>query len=72
MHAYIPNNIGLNSRNYYSWMREIHMVKTMKIIVCIRRIISGSLGKPRNLLSLEVQNVIREGKSKHVICHNDH
>jgi hypothetical protein len=53
-------------------MREIHMVKTMKIIVCIRRIISGSLGKPRNLLSLEVQNVIREGKSKHVICHNDH
>jgi hypothetical protein len=53
-------------------MREIHMVKTMKIIVCIRRIISGSLGKPRNLLPLEVQNAIREGKSKHVICHNDH
>jgi hypothetical protein len=36
-------------------MKEIHMVKMMKIIVCTKRTISGSLGKPKNLLPLEVE-----------------
>ncbi len=43
LHAYIPNNSRLNSRNCYLWMREIHMVKTMRIILCIRRTINESL-----------------------------
>jgi hypothetical protein len=31
-------------------MREIHMVMMMRIIFCTRRIVNGSLGRPKNLL----------------------
>jgi hypothetical protein len=48
------------------------MIKMMRIIVYTKRIIGGSLGEPKNLLPFEVQNAIKEGKSKHVICHNSH
>jgi len=37
------------------------MVRTMKIIVYTRRTINGSLGKPKNLSPLKVQNMIKEG-----------
>jgi hypothetical protein len=53
-------------------MKEIYMVRMMIIIVCIRRTISGSFGKPKNLFPLKVQIAIREGKSRHVICHNNY
>jgi hypothetical protein len=69
MHAYIFYNIGLSSKNCYSWTREIHMVRTMRIIVCTRRTINRSLGKPKNLLPFKVQSVIKEGRSRSVICH---
>jgi len=36
-------------------MKEIHTVKTMGIIVSTRRTINMSLGKPKNLFSLEVR-----------------
>jgi hypothetical protein len=53
-------------------MDEINShVRTMRIIVYIRKTISGSLGKPKNLLPLKVWNVIKEGRSTHVICHNN-
>jgi hypothetical protein len=45
-------------------MREIHTIKIMKIIVYTKRTINELLGKPKNLLPLEVQSVIREGRSK--------
>jgi hypothetical protein len=35
-------------------MKTIHMVKMMKIIVYTKRIISESLGRPKNLLPFEV------------------
>jgi len=70
LHAYIPNNIGLNNMNYYSWTRKIHMVKTMIIIVSTKRTINKSLNKPKNFLPFEVRNAIEEGRSKCVICHN--
>jgi hypothetical protein len=46
--------------NYYSRTRKIHTIKTMKIIVYTKRTINGSLDRSKNLLPLEVQNVIRE------------
>jgi hypothetical protein len=46
--------------SYYSWMKGIHMGKTMIIIVCTWRTIIGSLGKPKNLLLLKVRNVIKK------------
>jgi hypothetical protein len=52
--VYIVHNIGFNNRNNYSWKKEIHMVKTMGIIINVKRIISRSLGRPKNLSSLEV------------------
>jgi hypothetical protein len=48
------HNIGFNKRNSYSWMKKIHMVWTMGIIVNARRIIIRSFGRPKNLFSLEV------------------
>jgi hypothetical protein len=48
------------------------MVKTTRIIVYTRKTISGSFGKPKNLLPLKVQSVIKEGRSGHVICQNNH
>jgi hypothetical protein len=51
--VYIVHNIGFNSKNGYSWMREIHMVKMMGIIVSIGRIINRSLGRPKNLFSFK-------------------
>jgi hypothetical protein len=48
------------------------MVKMMRIVVYTKRTINGSLGRPKNLLHLKVQNAIKEGKSKHAICHNNH
>jgi hypothetical protein len=47
------------------------MVKTIRIIVYTKRIISRSFGRPKNLLPLKVQIVIREGKFEHVIYHNN-
>jgi hypothetical protein len=35
-------------------MREIHAIRTMGIVVNTMRIIGKSLGKPKNLFSLEV------------------
>jgi len=52
-------------------MREIHTIKTMKIIVYTKRTISGSLGKPKNPLPFKVWNVIKEGRFKCVICQNN-
>jgi hypothetical protein len=52
--VYIVNNIGFNSMNGYSWTREIDMVKTMGIIVSVKRRISKSFGRPKNLFSLKV------------------
>jgi hypothetical protein len=52
-------------------MKEIHTVKTMRIIVYIRRTINESLGRSKNLLPLEVWNMIKERGSKCVICHNN-
>jgi hypothetical protein len=72
LHASIPNNIGFSSSNFYSWMKKIHTIRMMKIILYTKRTISRSLGRPKNLLPFEVQNMIRKGKSKHVICHNSH
>jgi hypothetical protein len=53
--VYIVHNIGLNNKNYYSWMREIHIVKTMGIIINTKKTIDKSLGKPQNLFSFEVR-----------------
>jgi hypothetical protein len=53
-------------------MREIHMVRTMKIIICIERTIGMLLGRPKNLFPLKVWSAIKEGRSKHEICHNSH
>jgi hypothetical protein len=50
-------------------MKEIHMVRMMKIIVYTKRTINELLGRPKNLLPLKVRNAIKEGKSKRVICH---
>jgi hypothetical protein len=47
------------------------MVKTIKIIVYTKRTINRSLGRSKNLLPLEAQNMIKEGRSKLVICHNN-
>jgi hypothetical protein len=52
--VYIIHNIGFNNKNSYSWAREIHIVKTMGIIVNARKTISRSFGRPKNLFSLEV------------------
>jgi hypothetical protein len=41
-------NIGLSIKNCYLWMREIHMVKMMKIIVYTKRIIDAP---PNSLLN---------------------
>jgi hypothetical protein len=41
-------------------MKEIHMVKTMGIIVYPRRAINRSLNKPKNLFTLEVWKAIYE------------
>jgi hypothetical protein len=35
-------------------MRKINMVRTLGIIVNVRRAISRSLGRPKNLFSLKV------------------
>jgi hypothetical protein len=67
----MPIFLIINNMNYYSWMKKIHMVRMMIIIVCTWKTINGSLGKPKNLLPLKVQNAIREGKSGHVICHSN-
>ncbi len=61
LHAYILDNIGFNNRNGYTWMKEIHMVKMMGIIVYPRRTINMSLGKPKNLFTFEVWKAIYEG-----------
>ncbi len=50
---------------------KIHIVKTMKIIVYIRRTINVSLSRPKNLLPFKVWNVIWEGRFRCVICHNN-
>jgi hypothetical protein len=53
-------------------MREIYIVRMMIIIVCTKRTMNGSLGRPKNLLPLEVWSRIRKGRSRSVICHNNH
>ncbi len=72
LHAYIPNNIRLNNKNCYLWTREIHTVRRMKIIVCTRRIINESFGRPKNLLPLKVRSVIRKGRCRCAIYHNNY
>jgi hypothetical protein len=72
LHAYILDNIGFNSGKSYMRMKEIPMVKMMGIIVYPRRTINGSLGKPKNLFTLEVWKAIYEGWPKCVICHIHH
>jgi hypothetical protein len=54
LHAYILYIIKHNNKNDYSWMRKIHKIGMMKIIVCANRTISRLLDKPKNLLSFEV------------------
>jgi hypothetical protein len=71
LHAYILENIGLKNNNYYSWTREVHKVMMMRIIVCTKRTISKSFGKPKNLLALKVWNATKEGRSGCVICHDN-
>jgi hypothetical protein len=44
-------------------MKKIHMVTTMRIIICTKRIVSKSLGIPKNLLPFEVWSTIRKGIS---------
>jgi hypothetical protein len=56
--------------NYYSWLKEIHKVRTMRIIFYTKRVINGTLGRPKNLLPFKVHNIIKEGRSKHVISLN--
>jgi hypothetical protein len=46
--------------NYYSRRKQIHMIRTMRIIVYTKRTISGLLDRPKNLLPLKVQNMIKE------------
>jgi hypothetical protein len=53
-------------------MRKIHTVKMMIIIVYNKRTMNWLLGKPKNLLPLKVQSVIREGRSRHIVYHNNH
>jgi hypothetical protein len=60
VHAYIFHNIGFSSRNSNFWMKEIHMVKTMGIIIYAMRKISKSFGKPKNLFFLKVWKAICE------------
>ncbi len=48
------------------------MIKTMKIIVCTKRIVRKLLSKSKNLFPLKVQSAIREGRSRHVICQNSY
>ncbi len=52
---YIVHNIGFSNKNGYSWTKKIHMVRTMGIIVSIKRTINKSLGRPKNLFPLKVQ-----------------
>ncbi len=47
------------------------MVTTMRIIVCTKRIVSKSLGKPKNLLPFEMWSAIKKGRSRSVIFHNN-
>jgi hypothetical protein len=42
-------------------MREICMVRMMRIIVYTRRTIGGSLGRPKNLFPFEVWSIIKKG-----------
>jgi hypothetical protein len=46
LHAYIFKNIGLKSRNYYSWMREIHVVKAVRKLSTLARQLAGHLADP--------------------------
>jgi hypothetical protein len=61
LHAYTFDNIGFNSKNSYTWMKKIHMVKTMGIIVYLWRTTNRPLGKPKNLFTLKVWKAIYEG-----------
>jgi hypothetical protein len=46
LHAYIFDNIGLSNKNYYLWMKKIHTIRMMRIIVCTKRTINGSKPLP--------------------------
>jgi hypothetical protein len=41
--VYIVHFIGFSNRNGYLWMKEIHTIRTMGIVVSAKRTISKSL-----------------------------
>ncbi len=68
LQAYIFYIIRHNSRNGYSWTREIHTIRMMGINVYANSTISRLLGRPKNLFSFKVRQAICGGRLKRVIC----
>ncbi len=68
LNVYIIHNIGFNNKNNYLWMKKIHIVRMMGIILNAKRTINRSLGRPKNLFSFKVRQAICEGRSECVIC----
>ncbi len=47
LHAYIFVNIRFSNKNDYLLTKEMHIVRTMEIIVYTKRTLSGSLVDPK-------------------------